>query len=655
MPKSRILVVEDEILVREDIEDCLAGLGHEVVSVASTGAEALRNIPTARPDLILMDIRLKGDMDGVEAARQIRTNFRLPVVFLTAHADDATLQRAKAADPIGYIVKPFAETTVNAVIETAMHKHELDRRLRETEEWLTTMLGSIGEAILATDSSRRITFVNRIAENLTGWSAEEAMGKDIDTVFPLRDGRTREPIPGPVATILRDGKGMELAADTILVCRDGTERQIADSACPIKDKAGNVIGTVLVFRDTSERLRAAEALRQMQKMDAVGRLAGGVAHDFNNLLTVINGYAAQALNNLTPSEALHAPLRAILRAGERASELTRQLLAFSHRGFNSPRVIDLNALIVNYVTVLRSLLGDHVELCAVVSPSPLAVKADSGQIEEMLMNLAVNARDAMPEGGRLTIETAAVTVEQNALVPDLPAGPYALLTVSDTGCGMTEEVRQHLFEPFFTTKDVGQGTGLSLAAVYGIVQQHQGNLKVRSQRGEGTTFRIYLPCLADVVETAEPPKPPMPKPTGSETILLVDDEPLVRGLARDVLAPLGYHLLDAAGGPEALRICAAHRGPIHLLLTDVTMPGMNGRVVSERARQLRPGLRVMYMSGYCGGVIDSLEVLEPGEEFIVKPFTASALASKVRELLGPIGDAGGAAPPGVDASSLHAT
>ena len=348
MPKSRILVVEDEILVREDIEDCLAGLGHEVVSVASTGAEALRKIPAARPDLVLMDIRLKGDMDGVEAARQIRTNFRLPVIFLTAHADDATLQRAKAADPLGYIVKPFAETTVNAVIQTAMHKHELDCRLRESEEWLTRTLGSIGEAILATDSSRRITFVNRVAEDLTGWSAEEAMGKDVNTVFPLRDGRTREPIPGPVATILREGKGMELAADTFLVCRDGSERQISDSARPIKDKAGNVIGAVLVFRDTSERLRAAEALRRMQKMDAVGRLAGGVAHDFNNLLMVINGYAQQALDKLTAADALHAPLLAILTAGERAAELTRQLLAFSRREINAPRVIDLNALIVDY-------------------------------------------------------------------------------------------------------------------------------------------------------------------------------------------------------------------------------------------------------------------------------------------------------------------
>ncbi|HYR48844.1 MAG TPA: response regulator [Candidatus Eisenbacteria bacterium] len=652
MPKSRILVVEDEILVREDIEDCLVGLGHEVVSVASTGAEALRKIPTARPDLVLMDIRLKGDMDGIEAARQIRTNFRLPVIFLTAHADDSTLQRAKAADPFGYIVKPFAETTVNAVIQTAMHKHELDRRLLESEEWLTTTLGSIGEAVLATDSSGKVTFMNRVAEDLTGWGAEEAMGKDVDTVFPLRDGRTREPLRSQVATILRDGQGMELAADTILVCRDGSERQIADSACPIMDNAGNVMGTVLVFRDTSERLRAAEALRQLQKMDAVGRLAGGVAHEFNNLLTVINGYATQALNRLAPSDALHAPLLAILTAGERAGALTHQLLAFSHREINSPRVIDLNAFIVDYAKLLRSLLGDNVELCAVVSPSPLTVKADSAQLEEVLMNLAVNARDAMPEGGRLTIETAAVTLEQSALAPDLPAGLYALLTVSDTGCGMTAEVQQHLFEPFFTTKDVGQGTGLSLAAVYGIVQQHQGNLRVRSQRGEGTTFRIYLPLLADGAETAEPPKPPkqpMPGAAGSETILLVDDEPLVRGLARDVLAPLGYNILDAEGGVEALRICAAHPGLIHLLLTDVTMPGMNGRVVSDRARQLRPGLRVIYMSGYSGGVIESLGVLGPGEEFIAKPFTTIALASKVRELLGPTADAGDAAPPGVDA------
>ena len=641
MPKSRILVVEDEILVREDIEDCLEALGHEVVAVASTGAEALRKIPAARPDLVLMDIRLKGDMDGVETARQIRTNFRLPVIFLTAHADDATLQRAKAADPLGYIVKPFAETTVNAVIQTALHKNELDRRLRESEKWLTTTLGSIGDAILATDSSGRITFVNRVAEDLTGWSAEEAMGKDVDMVFQLRDGRTREPVPGPVATILRDGKGMELAADTILVCRDGSERQIADSACPIKDKAGPVIGAVLVFRDTSERLRAAEALRRMQKMDAVGRLAGGVAHDFNNLLMVINGYAQQALNKLTAADALHDPLLAILTAGERAAELTRQLLTFSRREINAPRVIDLNALIVDSAKVLRSLLGEKVELCARVSPSPLAVKADSAQLEEVLMNLVVNARDAMPERGRLTIETAAVTLEQNALAPDLPAGPYALLTVSDTGCGMTAEVQQHLFEPFFTTKDVGQGPGLSLAAVYGVVQQHQGDLRVWSQRGEGTTFRIYLPRLADVAETTEPPKPPMPRVTGSETILLVDDEPLVRGLARDVLAPLGYNLLHAEGGPEALLICAAHLGPIHLLLTDVSMPGMNGRVVSERARQLRPGLRVIYMSGYCGDVIESLEVLEPGDEFIVKPFTPITLASKVREILGPTADAGG--------------
>src|SRR5206468_7232949 len=302
--------------------------------------------------------------------------------------------------------------------------------------------------------------------------------------------------------------------------------------------------------------------------------------------------------------------------------------------------IDLNALIVDYAKVLRSLVGDHVELCAVVSPSPLAVKADSAQLEEMLMNLAVNARDAMPEGGRLTIETAAVTLEQNALAPDLPAGPYALLTVSDTGCGMTAEVQQHLFEPFFTTKDVGQGTGLSLAAVYGIVQQHQGNLRVRSQRGEGTTFRIYLPRLADVAETAEPPKPPMPKVAGSGTILLVDDEPLVRGLARDVLVSLGYNLLHAEGGPEALLICAAHPGPIHLLLTDVSMPGMNGRVVSEGARQLGPGLRVMDMSGFCGGVVASVGVLERGDGFSVKPFTTIALASKVRELLGPTADAG---------------
>ena len=636
MPKSRILIVEDEILVREDIEDCLEDLGHEVVSVASTGAEALSQIPTARPDLVLMDIRLKGDMDGVETARQIRTNFRLPVIFLTAHADDATLQRAKAADPVGYIVKPFAETTVNAVIQTALHKHERDRCLRESEEWLTTTLGCIGDAILATDSSGRIRFVNRVAEALTGWSAEEAMGKDVDTVFRLRDGGTREPVPCPVATILRDGKSLELAADTILVCRDGSERQIADSASPIKDKAGNVIGAVLVFRDTAERLRAAEALRRMQKMDAVGQLAGGVAHDFNNLLTVILGSADLLLEGLAPDHAEREEVEEVRKAALRAADLTRQLLAFSRQQVLAPQVLDLNEVVANMDKILRRVIGEDIDLRTVPDRDLGAVRADPSQLEQIVMNLAVNARDAMPTGGKLTIATANAELD-DAYAGDhrgVQPGSYVMLAVNDNGVGMDAATRSRIFEPFFTTKPVGKGTGLGLATVYGIVKQSGGYIWVYSEPGLGTTFKIYLPRAEGSVagSVAQGLVPPVSL-HGSETILLVEDEEMVRTLVQKVLNANGYSVLVAANGPEAERVGAEHPGPIHLLMTDVVLPGRNGPEVAQRLMIARPGIRVLYLSGYTNDAIVHRGVLEAGVAFLHKPFTRAVLGRKVREVL----------------------
>ncbi|HET9575439.1 MAG TPA: PAS domain S-box protein, partial [Nitrospira sp.] len=363
----------------------------------------------------------------------------------------------------------------------------------------------------------------------------------------------------------------------------------------------------LKLEQFGDRTRAQEALqqteaqlRQSQKMEAVGRLAGGVAHDFNNLLTVIRGYSELLLARLAPDDSMHKDMLEVKKAADRASGLTRQLLAFSRRQFIAPKVIDLNALIANMDGMLRRLLGeDIVELCTELNPQTGLIRADSGQIEQVIMNLAVNARDAMPKGGRLTIETRNVTIgNQPRQTPaGVKPGAYVLLAVRDTGHGMDEETQSHLFEPFFTTKEKGKGTGLGLSTVYGIVKQNGGSIVVESKKDEGATFKIYFPLVEQgahgpgLLDVAEPVH-------GRETILLVEDEPAVRGLVHETLRLHGYTVLEARHGIEALMTGAKHQGPIHLLLTDVVMPQMSGPEVAEKIQVVRPGIKVLYMSGY---------------------------------------------------------
>jgi nitrogen-specific signal transduction histidine kinase len=403
----------------------------------------------------------------------------------------------------------------------------------------------------------------------------------------------------------------------------------------LRDPAGAEIGTLGVLKDIGERRRLEEQLRQSQKMEAVGRLAGGIAHDFNNLLTVIAGRAQLILSRLRPEEPIHRDASLVRSTADRAAALTQQLLAFSRKQVLQPQVLNLNKVVTGMEPMLGRLIGEDIDLAVIPVEQPGRVKADPAQIEQVIVNLVVNARDAMPEGGRLTVETADVELDAASASRhfSVPAGAYVVLAVTDTGTGMDEATRTRVFEPFFTTKEPGKGTGLGLSTVYGIVKQSGGDIQLESEVGRGTRFKIYLPRVVEPAAPEEARPVPAPVPRGDETVLLVEDEPEVRDLAREILEASGYTVLQACDPQDALLIAERHGGPIHLLLTDVIMPRQSGRALAERLRPLRPELQVLFMSGYTNEAIVRHGVLEPGTLFIQKPFTPEGLGRKVREAL----------------------
>src|ERR1019366_3646341 len=413
--------------------------------------------------------------------------------------------------------------------------------------------------------------------------------------------------------------------------KDGTRVPLLIGIAMLEASEGSILAYTV---DLSDRRALENQLRLAQKMEVIGRLAGGVAHDFNNLLTAILGYA-ELMESQLEDEGLKSELREIRLAGERAAALTRQLLAFSRKQVLQPRILDLNAVVSEMEKLLRRLIGEDVELTTRLDPALESVKADPGQLEQVLMNLAVNARDAMPEGGTLTIETANSKLDAGFTTahPGARSGEYAILTVADTGIGMSDEVRSHAFEPFFTTKEHGKGTGLGLATAYGIVKQSDGYITVDSEPGRGTTFRLYFPRAAGAAAASGRGERSALSPRGTETILLVEDESGVRRLSRTILEAQGYIVLEAASGDEALEVVRSHAGEIHLVATDVIMPGMSGRVLWDRLRVLLPDPRVLFMSGYTDDAIARHGVLEPGIAFLQKPFTPFSLAQKVREVL----------------------
>ena len=431
-------------------------------------------------------------------------------------------------------------------------------------------------------------------------------------------------------------KGEPFQAEFRVKRKDGREVWLNDTAVVVKGSNAHPVMEGIIV-DITERKQLETQLQQSRKMEAVGRLAGGIAHDFNNLLTIITGYTDLALSRPSVPLDLRSDIERIEHAAGRAAALVRQLLAFSRKQVLQPKILDLNAIVVNMEKLLRRLVDDNIEMTTSIRDDLGKVKADLAQIEQVIMNLVVNARDAMPNGGRLVLETtnasldAAYAFEHASVKP----GNYVMLAVSDTGIGMDSETLAHIFEPFYTTKESGRGTGLGLSTVYGIVKQSGGYIWVYSEPGKGSTFKVYLPRVEEVPQ-GEPAKPPsLPQHRGTETILLVEDEEAVRDLVRTILSGHGYHVIVARDPIHAGEIAAKFPGEIHLLLTDVVMPGIGGRELAASVQRNRPGIRVLYMSGYTENVITSGGMLEEGLSFLQKPFSPSVLVQKIREALAP--------------------
>jgi two-component system, cell cycle sensor histidine kinase and response regulator CckA len=505
-----------------------------------------------------------------------------------------------------------------------------EEEVRQSQQKLRTHIEHTPLAVVEWDLSFRVSAWNPSAEQMFGYPREEAIGQHGTFIVAQQ---FREHVDRVWQELLAQKGGSRSTNDN--VTKDGRTISCEWYNTPLVDDSGRVFGIASLVQDVTERVALEERFRHSQKMEAIGRLAGGVAHDFNNLLTVILGYAQILADGLPAGSRLAESTAQIKSAADRAAGITRQLLAFSRKQVLSPRIIDLNDIMLNLDSLLRRLIGEDIEVLTLPQRDRASVTADPGQIEQVIMNLALNARDAMPNGGKLTLETANVELDGTYAKEHQPIEPghYVMLAVSDTGVGMSPEVQARIFEPFFTTKEVGKGTGLGLSTVYGIVKQSGGYIWLYSEPGQGTTFKIYFPRAEQSASLAGSDKRPAGVQRGTETILLVEDDPQLRALSSSVLSHCGYKVLIANGPEEGLAICQENHKQIRLLITDVVMPTMNGRQLAEQILKMAPNTRVLYISGYTNNAIVHYGVLDDGLWFLPKPFTLAALVSKVREVL----------------------
>jgi PAS domain S-box-containing protein len=642
MPEpTRILVVDDAPEYAAMVVELLRASDawqEAVTRTALSYDEALRAIAAERFDVALFDYML-GSRDGLELLREVRRRgIDTAVVVLTGRGAEEVAVDAMKAGAADYLSKAnvSVETLERAVRHAfAIHVQERHRRqaeeaLRASELRFRALVENSSDGLLLIDREGRVTYTTPSSERHLGWKPEQMIGR---SVFDFLDPEDRETVGVRMAEALRQ-PGRVVTAEGRIRHADGSWRIMEGLAVNrLTDRSVRAI--VLNVRDLTERRKLEEQLRQSQKMEAVGQLAGGIAHDFNNLLTAILGYCRLILDDMPLDNPLRTDLEEIRLAGERAAALTRQLLAFSRRQMLQPQIVDINAIVHDLEKLLRRLITADVELVTALAPALPPVRVDPASIEQVLMNLVVNARDAMPSGGRLLIETASVDLDDAYAAghAGVAAGPYVVLAVSDTGNGMDEVTRARIFEPFFTTKEQGRGTGLGLATVYGLVKQSGGHIWVYSEPGHGTVFKIYLP-QAEVTKTTRPVDRDQAREraTGWETVLLVEDENAVRALAREVLRRHGYVVLEARHGVDALRLAERHPDDIHLMITDVVMPHMGGRELAERLTAVRPRMKVLFMSGYTDQAVMHRHLI-PGSAFLQKPFTPESFARKVRNVL----------------------
>lgn len=642
----RILIVEDERLLAEELRERLTSIGATVVDAVVSGEQAIAAARELRPDLVLMDIRLKGSMDGIEAATRITKTLGTPIAFLTAHSDQMTVERAKAASPYGYILKPLQEHELRVTLSLALHRVRLERDLRASEQRFLTTLSSIGDAVIATDVEGRVTFVNPVAERLTGWSSDEAAGRLVTEVFPIASESDRTAIAQPALETLASGKVERVGDPVLLTMRNGETRLVEHSAAPIAD-GPDVRGAVLVFRDVSQRRQHEDAtreadvrLREAHKLEAVSRLAGGVAHDVNNMMTVVTGYADLLLTQMSPDDPNRGLVAELKQAGDRTAGITRQLLSFSRHRIVRPQVVSVSDLLASMDGLLEQVLPPRVTLRRVTHGARARIRIDPSQFEQIILNLAMNGRDAMPRGGTLTIETSIVSLDESWRANDqhpLASGEYVRIAVTDTGEGIPAEISQRIFEPFFSTRADGHGTGLGLVVVRDMMRAAGGQVLFYSEPGMGSSFTLYFPRVSDsdcenTVAWPELGQEAL-RANGQRVVLLAEDEDAVRDLACTLLEQHGYTVLLARDGEEALAVAADYAGTIDLLLTDVVMPRLGGRELAQHLTTARPNVRVLFMSGYTPDTVLRQGIMRDGLAFVQKPFKGRDLLSNIRELL----------------------
>jgi PAS domain S-box-containing protein len=641
MPEPvRILVVDDAVEHAQMVVEFLRmsdSLRDGTMKMASGYEQALRALETERFDVALFDYWL-GSRDGLSLMREARQHgIDTPVVVLTGRGAEEVAVEAMKAGAADYLSK--TNITVESLERTVRHalaigaqerqRRQAEAALRASEERFRALVENSSDALILIDAESRVSFVTSSSQRHLGWTSGQLLGQSIFDFFHPDD---RE-LAGISLSDAMERPGENVAEVLRLKHADQSWR-IMECVAVNRLNDPSVGAIIINARDITERRRLEDQLRQAQKMEAVGQLAGGVAHDFNNLLTAILGYCNLMIDEIPREDPLRQDLDEIKAAGERAAALTRQLLAFSRRQMLQPQVVDLNTLVRQIQKLLRRLISEDVELVTALAPDLPPVKVDPASIEQVLVNLAVNARDAMPTGGRLTVETALVDLDQAYVTthPSVEVGRYVMLVVSDTGEGMDEVTRARIFEPFFTTKEQGKGIGLGLATVYGIVKQSGGSIWVYSEPGHGTTFKVYLPPSESAVPGREASPSADAARKGWETVLLVEDEDAVRALAREVLRRHGYVVLEARHGLDALRIAERHPDTIHLMVTDLVMPHMGGRDLADRLTAVRPQMKVLFMSGYTDHSAMHAH-LTPGAVFLQKPFTPEAFARKVRSML----------------------
>jgi two-component system cell cycle sensor histidine kinase/response regulator CckA len=642
----RILILEDRA---PDAELMMRELRREAISFAATRVwtqpdfvAELRDHP---PDLVLADYALPS-YDGLSALTVVRGERPdIPFILVSGSLGEDQAVDALHQGATDYVMKSRMGRLGPAVrralreAELAAERLHMDSALRESEQRFRAMEQTAVDAIIVADDTGTIVGWNPAAHRMFGYTESEACGQPLTLVIPPLSQSSH--LIG-MDSIRSGGAPRILGTVTELVGlrRDGSEFPLELSLSGWETSEGRHFTGIV--RDISERKAAekqrqtmAVELRQAQKMEAVGRLAGGVAHDFNNMLAVISGYTDLALMNLDRSDPTYPDIQEVAKAARRSADLVRQLLAFARQQTIAPRALDLNEAIASLLKMLHRLIGEDVALTWTPGVGLGAVVMDPAQVDQILANLMVNARDAINGVGAVSIETSAAEIDQECRVthPGLAPGKYVLLAVSDNGCGMDRETLAHIFEPFFTTKAQGQGTGLGLSTVYGIVKQNAGFIDVVSEPGRGTTFRIYLPMHAVLSVAADQPHTSADEPTYSETVLLVEDEAALLGLGLRTLRELGYTVLSSNSPNQAIDLVKDYSGTIDLLVTDVVMPEMNGRQLQQRLIALRPDLKCLFTSGYTADVLAHRGVLDDGVSFLAKPYSAKALAEKVRGVI----------------------